>query len=92
MLEDPTAKQKMIDQFKQSKKVIILPEKSPILKKLDPEENLEQLDNSMDSDDVGVGITYPNQLRKNVFEIRVFNGNLHETKQEAVNSMLKAKM
>ena len=38
------------------------------------------------------GISYPNRLRKNVMMIRVFNGYLSETQDEAMEKFIKVEM
>ena len=38
------------------------------------------------------GISYPNRLRKNVMMVRVFNGYLSETKDEAMDRMMKVEI
>jgi hypothetical protein len=81
-LEDPAKKQKMIDDYKQSKKVIYLPNKSPIMKGVEPDDS-DASESSLSSNENG--IRYPSKPRPNVFQIRVFNGDLHETKDEAAN-------
>ena len=78
----------MVDEFKQSKKCIYLPNTSPIMRALDA--NGSESNGSLDSEDNN-GIRYPETQKQNVFQIRVFNGDLHETKNEAANSMLKKK-
>ena len=58
------------------------------MKGLDP--NKSESADSLDSEENN-GIRYPAKVKQNVFQIRVFNGNLQETKNEAANSMLKKK-
>ena len=54
--KDPAKKAKMVDEFKQSKKCIYLPNTSPIMKALDA--NGSESNGSLDSEDNN-GIRYP---------------------------------
>ena len=60
----------------------MLPDKSPKRYR-----NTEVPDSSSDSliDHSEFGIMYPNKLKKDLFYVRVFNGNLSETKDDAFN-------
>jgi hypothetical protein len=78
--------------FKNSNLCKSLPRKSPVLKKIDKVNDYGENDDDRDIEEPDHnehGVGYSNKQRKNVFELRVFNGKLNETQDEAVSTFKK---
>lgn len=80
-------KQKKVDVFRNSRVCKTLPRKSPLLKKVEfgytaYGGNEDAIEEELSHNSFNVA--YSQKQRKNVFEIRVFNGKLAETQEEAV--------